>query len=158
MLAQVTDTATLANDYINNQANRASYVSKYYHGVETSSDIKNFQHYLEIKKKVKNGIKLSSYRNLDFNWNNNQEEPFPHTLLKKCQSLINDLIIQPDVFPTGRGSIQFEYEKKNGEYLEFELYEDKIEYFYMDENDEEKEDILPFNIDILNRLVIEFYG
>ena len=32
--------------------------------------------------------------------------------------------IQPRIFPTARNSIQFEYEKQDGEYLEFELFED----------------------------------
>ena len=39
------------------------------------------------------------------------------------------LKFQPNIFPTGRQSIQFEYEKANGNYLEIEIFEGNITSF-----------------------------
>lgn len=49
------------------------------------------------------------------------------------------LPILPDIFPTFRDSVQFEYEKSNGEYLEFEIFEDKIGVFCIADDGKEKE-------------------
>ena len=42
---------------------------------------------------------------------------------------MRNLIHQPKIFPTGRQTIQLEYEKRNGDYLEFELFEEKVVVF-----------------------------
>lgn len=49
------------------------------------------------------------------------------------------LSVLPDIFPTFRDSIQFEHEKQNGEYLEFEIFEDKIGIFCIAADGKEKE-------------------
>lgn len=61
-------------------------------------------------------------------WNGEGAAKFDKDLILKCIQLINskDLKHQPEIFPTGRDSIQFEYEKENGDYLEFEIYSDHI--------------------------------
>ncbi|KJE25644.1 hypothetical protein LG52_3208 [Geobacillus kaustophilus] len=43
--------------------------------------------------------------------------------------MIHTVIKQPKLFPTARDSIQLEFEKENGDYLEFELFENKIDVF-----------------------------
>ena len=44
----------------------------------------------------------------------------------KCEKIIEKLSYQPEIYPTGRKSIQFQYELNDKSYLEFEIYEDKI--------------------------------
>lgn len=57
---------------------------------------------------------------------------FSSELIEKVKKISEQLPIFPMVFPTYRNSIQLEYEKKNGEYLEFELFENnRIKKFYM---------------------------
>jgi hypothetical protein len=51
--------------------------------------------------------------------------------IQKVKSIVESLEIQPWINPTNFGSIQLEYKKDNGDYLEFEIYNDSIEVFYI---------------------------
>lgn len=42
----------------------------------------------------------------------------------------------PEAFPTGRESVQLEYETPSGEYLEFEIFADRIEMLWMNASNE----------------------
>lgn len=53
--------------------------------------------------------------------------------------ILKMLPIFPDIFFTFRDSVQFEYEKSNGAYLEFEVFEDKIGVFSISSDEREKE-------------------
>lgn len=70
------------------------------------------------------------------------------------------MVAEPFVCPTACGSIQFEYEKDNGDYLEFEIYEDRIEVYLDTLSDGEEE----FNLqgisatDKMKQMVVDFYG
>lgn len=66
---------------------------------------------------------------LQDNWNENGAKSFSRELVEKCYKILRQLTAEPFICPTACGSIQFEYEKENGEYLEFEIYEDRIEFF-----------------------------
>ncbi|WP_338226481.1 hypothetical protein [Algoriphagus confluentis] len=70
--------------------------------------------------------KLEEFKKLEFNWNGNNAEPFSDALIEKAKSVLFSLRVQPEVFPTARKSIQFEYEKENGDYLEFEIFENSV--------------------------------
>lgn len=91
----------------------------------------------------KNLNKIKEFEDLNLNWNGYGADPFMHELLGKVDKIIKNIIVQPKVFPTGRQSIQFEYEKKSGAYLELEVFTDRIEVFSIDEDGLEKE----YNID-----------
>ena len=95
-----------------------------------------------------NLIKLEDIKKLKFNWNGYNAKPIPEEIIEKVKKVIiklgNDK--QPEIFPTGRETIQIEYEYKKKEiyyvveknfhipklnesrerYLEFEFYKDKI--------------------------------
>ena len=100
--------------------------------------------------------KLYEYSQLEYNWNDNGAEPFNRELLNLAWKKINELYIQPKVFPTACGSIQFEYEKENEDYLEFQIFEDRIEVFEI-LNSVEKEFTIAVSDD-LNKFVTAFYG
>ena len=80
---------------------------------------------------------LDYISNLSKNWNRNNADSFSKNLIKKCKIILQSLEYEPNIFLTSRDSIQFEYEKPNGEYLEFEIYDESIKFFKIDKNQNE---------------------
>ncbi|WP_144603640.1 hypothetical protein [Algoriphagus algorifonticola] len=99
--------------------------------------------------------KLEGFKNLGFDWNGNKAEPFSEDLIEKAKSVLFTLNVQPEVFPTARKSIQFEYEKENGDYLEFEIFEDSAKFLQVINEIESSNKIDCSNIFYK---VNEFYG
>lgn len=82
-------------------------------GLEES--IKRIEHYREFNKP---------------NWNGYDAEPISEKVILKALDLVKQMYPVPDVTPTGRNSIQFEWEVEELHlYVEMEIYEDKIELF-----------------------------
>ena len=113
---------------------------------------------LAIMDKLNQNLKLlESFVQLPENWNGYGAKGFTAPLVSLAKEILNSLEVQPDVFPTGRESIQFEYEKCNGEYLEFEIFnKSDIQVFIVKENGDEYEDLVEVND--VNRWVGRFYG
>lgn len=104
--------------------------------------------------------KLKSIKNLEYDWDGYEAEPMNPEIYNNASKLIEKIIIPPRVFPTGNGSIQFEYHKKNNddEYLEFEIFNDKIMVLFMRSIDNCKEYTYDINdIDKINHLIKRFY-
>lgn len=76
--------------------------------------------------KEQNLIRLDEISKLEENWNGYGAKAFSQELIGKCKDIINNLEFQPKIFPTGRKSVQFQYELEDRSYLEFEIFEDKI--------------------------------
>ncbi len=93
---------------------------------ETKNFTKTYIENDQLKKKINNINKILSFKKLEAGWNGNNSEPFSSKLIEHALDFINlsNLKYQPSVFPTGRQSIQLEYEKSNGSYLEIEVFED----------------------------------
>lgn len=91
---------------------------------------------VKIKTPFQESIEtLERISKLPFDWNGNNASPFSKTLIKKAEEIILKLHRQPEIFPTAAKSIQFEYDCKNGDYLEFNIYESgKIVYYKRDKN------------------------
>jgi len=106
-------------------------------------------------KNIRNRDRLHDYSLFEDNWNLYGAKPFSTKLLNLAWNKIRELEIQPEVFPTMCDSIQFEYEKENGDYLEFEIYEDRIEVFEIIDG-EEDECKLDVSYD-LNKIVNGFH-
>lgn len=87
--------------------------------------------YVILTKKNENMNKLHSISKLKENWNENGADPFSDKVIDNAYSFINaeNLKYQPDLFPTGRDSIQAEYELENGDYLEVEIYDDHFDLY-----------------------------
>ena len=110
------------------------------------------------KKQTLNLKKLNVISKLHDNWNGYGAEPLQKKLIALTADLIRKLYIQPEIFPTADGTIQLEFEKDNGDYLEFQfsgkglcdvfrLRGDNEEYFKARDDS--------FSI---NHLVEDFYG
>jgi len=110
-----------------------------------SQETKRFQEMDDIKKsldnmgtKIRNITKLYEYSQLGDDWDSEGAKPFSTELIYLAWGKILNLEIQPKVSPTMRESIQLEYEKDNGDYLEFEIYEDSIDVFEIIDGDEDE--------------------
>lgn len=80
---------------------------------------------------------IKSFRQLKYNWNGYNAEPISDKVIDKALNLIKELKLIPEVFPTARGSIQFEW-GKGSLYLEMEIFKDQIKIFNMaDKNTKE---------------------
>lgn len=77
------------------------------------------------KDAVMNAKKLEEIGKLPYDWNGYGAKPFTTALIDKCEKIISVLNHQPQIYPTGRQSIQFQYELADRSYLEFEIFEDK---------------------------------
>lgn len=82
------------------------------------------------KKKNEHALEsLNEIENLPDNWNDNGTTVFSATIINKCKEYIMGLEREPFVTPTATGSIQFEYELDNGDYLEFNISENEVSVF-----------------------------
>ena len=81
-------------------------------------------------------------------------------LSEKCRGIVMQLASEPFICPTACGSIQFEYEKENGDYLEFEIYEDRIECYSDTLSGGEEEFHLQgiSATDKMKQMVVDFYA
>lgn len=70
--------------------------------------------------------RLENIVELETDWNGYGAEPFSTTLVDEVKNIILNLNEQPEIFPTGRNSIQLEYHLPDESYLELEVFEDKV--------------------------------
>ncbi len=129
--------------------------STYYFSVNVNdaSSLPNESNFFSLNENIR---RLNSFSNLKQNWNNNNANPFNDKLIYKAFNILTSLNYSPEVFPTGRDSIQFEFEKDNGDYLEFEIFATKILSFSMI-NDITSEKKLS-RINQINRILNQFYA
>ena len=100
---------------------------------------------------------LNEIAALPYNWNDNGADAFSPELIQRSRHLIERLQRQPMIFPTANDSIQFEYEKDNGDYLEFELFENgKCKLFHCDADNKSERRFI--NDADINKEVNQFYG
>lgn len=100
---------------------------------------------------------LDEIAELKYDWNGNGASPFSTQLISHSKQLLLNLCKQPMIFPTANDSIQFEYEKDDGDYLEFEIYENgeiKLFHLYPDNSYDKK----TINSNDMNGEVEKFYG
>ncbi len=96
---------------------------------------------------------------LPYDWNHNGAQPFSPKLIDRCHKILDCLSYRPFIAPTACGSIQFEYEKDNGDYLEIEVFEDKVKMYtktmiYLEGYQNIDQDYTP---DDINQIVEDFY-
>lgn len=75
--------------------------------------------------------RLEEISKLPDNWNERGSNKVSTDLLDYVKNILAVLDVEPNIFPTARDSIQLEYENSAGDYLEFEIFEDrKIKKFF----------------------------
>lgn len=107
--------------------------------------------------KSNNLLRLVEIGQLPDNWDENHASSFSPELLSIANGIVMKSLIQADIFPTARDSIQFEYENSLGDYLELEVFEGgRIKLFsYSHDGSSVTKDIALSDI---NKVVGEFYG
>lgn len=82
---------------------------------------------LKYKKELYNNLKkLKGISDLKDNWNDNNAKKFSPELISIVKNILENIVEQPEIFPTANNSTQMEYELIDNSYLEFEIFEDKI--------------------------------
>lgn len=126
-----------------------------------TDDNSKSQYYLKILKlqdTLQNNLeRIDKISQFTDNWNGYGAEKFSNKFLEKIKLLINSLEVQPNIFPTARDSIQFEFENSNNEYLEIEIFSnDTITVYKVDKYDKEStSNIRPNEV---NEVIRKFYG
>lgn len=111
---------------------------------------------INFSQELQKNIELiNSYKKLDNNWNGYGAQKISESVIDSALSILYFLNRQPDVFPTGRNSIQFEYEKDNGDYLEFEIFENYVTAFQIISSEESEYNI---NTSEIRKMVVDFYA
>ncbi|MBR5361307.1 MAG: hypothetical protein IK123_10495 [Lachnospiraceae bacterium] len=109
--------------------------------------------------KAHNLIKLNRIRSMNDNWNGNGAPALPPAVIERVESLINELVIQPEIFPTALGTIQLEYDNSRRDHMEIEISDDShAEVFMIKYNGEESYETIPITADALNKRIGDFYG
>lgn len=111
------------------------------------------------KEKIYNLKKLDKIIKLEDGWNGKSAKAFEKDFISKVRKIITALELQPELFPTACNSIQIEYEKEDGSYLEIELNSKDIwEVFEIDKVGEEKYYQISSDVETLIKVVDSFYG
>lgn len=109
------------------------------------------------KELIKNLNKLNEIQQLPRNWNGNGAHRFAKKTIKKAKSLLIDLNLQPQVFPTANNSIQIEFDGENGAYLEFQITKSaQLSYFWVKKDGSETSGIVPCSPYSVNQLLESF--
>lgn len=100
--------------------------------------------------------KLDEIRLLQPNWDSYGANAFASSFIDQVESLVRRLPHIPSIFPTGRGSIQFEYDY-NGNYLEVEIYENGDITYYKELSNGDYEENEIYSYDEIVKAVEKFY-
>lgn len=104
--------------------------------------------------------KLDKIASLEDNWNNKGSKSFSKELIEKCKTIIEYLSVEPFIAPTAHNSIQVEFDKPGVDYLEFQIYDNKVEVFSII-SCEEKESVLSGDMDLIinqmQQIITDFY-
>ncbi len=124
-------------------------------GLTNSHAQKETAIFLVTRQRIRD--KIDSFRTLKENWNQNNAEPFDEKLLDIVQEITDNLTQLPKVFPTARQTIQLEFEKENGDYLEFEIGLENTMLLTI-VNDKETEKTVRSDFKLFNEIIDKFYA
>lgn len=75
---------------------------------------------------TRNLDRLENIAQLEDDWDGYGAKSFSTTVIATVRNIISYLKEQPEIFPTGRGSVQLEYHMPDYSYLELEVFDDKV--------------------------------
>ena len=124
-ISSTINSQVIFTDNINNNLISIAYT---YKGLDINSIAKYRK--LELKKRstIKNIDRLRKFYQLENNWDGYGAEKIEGDLINFCLKVIRllDDDKQPLINPTGRNSIQLEYEKEDGTYFELEFFSKNV--------------------------------
>lgn len=101
-----------------------------------------------------NKRKLEAFKKLSDNWNGYNGEPFEEELIASVEKIIADLDYQPQIFPTGRGSIQIEKQIDEDNFVEIEISKDEVFAYQVKGGQEFEKEI---SVNEINSLLTDLY-
>src|SRR5258708_6920824 len=123
--------------------------------ISTNSS-KIFKNRFSLSKIIENKKTLEGLRNLQNNWNTYGAVAFNDQLIDRIAEALGTLEYQPKIFPTGRNSIQLEYQNRNNDYLEFEIYDNNVIEYYSKKSENESEG--ETTLEEINTILENFYA
>lgn len=105
--------------------------------------------------------RLNNIKNLEEGWNGHGSSAISDIVIERAKKFITYIVKQPLMFPTGRDSIQMQYELKDKSYLEFEIYKTKVMCMFVPKRiyqEAEFKEFTDIEMDRFNQIVKEFYG
>lgn len=120
----------------------------------TSTRFNNANRY-SLDKLKHNKRVLRNLANLKSNWNRYGGEPIDQEVIDKTEKMLSDLDYQPQIFPTGRGTLQIEYFKNEDNLIEIEISNNEV-FVYRIHNGEDFEGSVEF--DNLSEMITSFYA
>jgi len=114
----------------------------------------NNSHRFSLEQLKLNKRKLNSLKHLQEDWNGYNGETIEDALISDIENLISTLDYQPQIFPTGRGSIQIEKYLNDENLVEIEISSNEI-FVYQVKNGEEIEKEI--SISEINDFISELY-
>lgn len=106
---------------------------------------------------------IEEIEKLEPNWNGYGAEPISPIVIEHARQIIKNLDadVQPEhIYPTGRNSIQFEWELVDGSYLEFEIFGNEIKVLEVPKrvyNKAKEYAVTLENCKVLNKIANDFY-
>ncbi len=115
--------------------------------------------YFVNKGEIENLEKLNQISKLKDGWDGDCAVAFEESLIEKVRDIITNLNYLPEIFPTACDSIQLEFDREDGAYLEIEVSADeKAEVFTIDNRGKENTTEIKSFPDEINKVVDCFYG
>lgn len=81
--------------------------------------------------KIENLNKIGKLKELNYNWNGNGAEAFTSEEIELFERIINALNIQPQIAPTGKGSLFIQYEDNANNVLAFDVSIERVEKVFV---------------------------
>jgi hypothetical protein len=101
-----------------------------------------------------NKQKLESFKTLRKNWNGYDGEQIKPEVIDIVEKIISKIEYQPQIFPTGRGSIQLEKYFDENNFYEIEISDDEIFLYKVKDGVETEKEI---SIKDLEKSIADFY-
>ena len=131
----------------------------YAEAFKKNDDCKYISNSMDIDIKTENLDKLYAISTLEDNWNGNGAPALPNPLINKVRSLLQELTIQPEVFPTALQTIQLEYDNSRKDHMEIEIgIDNTAEIFLVNHNGTESIERINSTAKDINERVGDFYG
>ena len=96
--------------------------TKFSVAIRRSSTTKDYTNHLIVLQNL-----VKSFGDLPIGWDGYSAKPIPNKIITNSLNLLNSIdLTLPEIYPTGRESIQFEYDQANYS-LEIEIFSDSFE-------------------------------
>lgn len=124
-----------------------------------SQDISSVSVTIDLLK-IENINKINKIKEFDNDWNGNGAEKFSTDSINMFIEVINELVKQPKIAPTGKDSLLMQYEKENNSLLAFNVTYGRVEKAYIPNGIFEQAETDVYTEDIcdkMNQCVEKFY-